>query len=177
MHYATPLLAPIPLEECDGAATRFRRQASGDELKTIADRLQLSSVQSLTVEARVKTIAHGAFQVDASLRARIVASCVVTFEEFEESVESSFQAILGEPEEGLTDPGTVTGCETVDHEPLHVDGLPLGELAVQHLSLALNPYPRHPDAPLAGDADWLEGQPESGLASQLARIAHPAESG
>ena len=176
MQYATPLLAPIPLEECAGTVARFRRRSSNDELKTIASRLHLASVQSLTVEARVKAIANGAFQVDASLRASIVRSCVVTLEEFEESVEASFRAILGDSEEGQTDSDTLADREIVDREPLHIDGLPLGELAVQHLSLALDPYPRHPDAPPAGDSDWLEGKTESELASQLARIARSTES-
>ncbi len=176
MQYATPLLAPIPLEECDGTVTRVRRRSSNDELKTIASRLHLASVQSLTIEARVKAIANGAFQIDATLRGRIVRSCVVTLEEFEESVETSFRAIFDDSEDGQTNLETLADREIVDREPLHVDGLPLGELAVQHLSLALDPYPRHPDAPPAGDSDWLEGKTESELASQLARIARPAES-
>ncbi len=170
MPTARPLLDPVPAELCSTVNSRFRLRCSGAERPETVERLGLSGLKSLTVEARVASVSGSAVHVEALVRARLIRTCVVTLEDFEETVTLPFKTTFDEragrsvPVEEPADP------EKDIPEPLGAEGLELGELAIQHLSLALDPYPRHPDAPPPGQADWLEGGTESEFASQLASL-------
>lgn len=175
MPNARPLLDPVPAELCSTVNSRFRLRCTGTERPEVVERLGLSGLKSLTVEARVASVSGSAVRLEALVRARLIRTCVVTLEDFEEAIvlplETTFDERAGHsaPVEEPADP------ESDLPEPLGAEGLELGELAIQHLSLALDPYPRHPDAPPPGQADWLEGSTESEFASQLARLKDPSD--
>ena len=134
----------------------------------MAKRLGLPILRSLTVDAEIAVGSDHSVRVEAVVRAQVVRTCVVTLEDFEESVVLPFKTSLGEPAED-TVPEDVP-VDTDAPEALDAEGLQLGELAIQHLSLGLDPYPRHPDAPSPGHADWLEGDTESEFVAKLAQL-------
>lgn len=134
----------------------------------MAERLGLPRLHSLSVDAEVAVGSDGSVKVEAMVRARVVRTCVVTLEDFEESVVLPFTASPGELADDTVAADVPVGTGTP--ETLDAEGLQLGELAIQHLSLGLDPYPRHPDAPSPGHADWLEGDTESEFVAKLAGL-------
>ena len=77
-----------------------------------------------------------------------VQTCVVTLEPMDTAVEDDFQAVFApaamlEPDSGELEIGL---SDEDGPEPMEGGRIDLGELVAQHLSLALDPYPRKPDA-------------------------------
>ena len=175
MPTARPLLDPVPAELCSTVNSRFRLRCAGAERPDVVERLGLSGLKSLTVEARVASVSGRAVRVEAVVRARLIRTCVVTLEDFEESIVLPFETTFDERAGHSVPVEAPADSESDLPEPLGAEGLELGELAIQHLSLALDPYPRHPEAPPPGQADWLEGGTESEFASQLARLKNPSD--
>ena len=175
MPTARPLLDPVPAELCSTVNSRFRLRCAGAERPDVVERLGLSGLKSLTVEARVASVSGRAVRVEAVVRARLIRTCVVTLEDFEESIVLPFETTFDERAGHSVPVEAPANSESDLPEPLGAEGLELGELAIQHLSLALDPYPRHPEAPPPGQADWLEGGTESEFASQLARLKNPSD--
>lgn len=156
-----PLLVPIPAAGCADGPRRFRLEADAAERGAVALRLGLPGIARIAVEAEVEPSGPGAFRARAELRARVRRACVVTLDEFDEEVRAAFEAAFAPP-------GAAGAPGDDGPEPVRDGALALGDLAVEHLSLALDPYPRHPDAPPPGGADWIEGGPaESPLAAAL----------
>lgn len=168
MPTARPLLDPIPAELWGTARSRFQLRCSAAERPIVAKRLGLPRLQSLSVDAEVAVRSDHSVRVEAVVRARVVRTCVVTLEDFEEAVVLPFKTSLGEPADNAVPEDVPVDTDAL--EALDAEGLQLGELAIQHLSLGLDPYPRHPDAPSPGHADWLEGDTESEFVAKLAGL-------
>ena len=94
-----------------------------------------------------------------TLVARVVQTCVVSLEDFTATIEECFTVRCvpdGEESHGA-DP------EALD-EITYADGmLDLGEATAEQLGLALDPYPRAPDAVLPDLPDDPEAQPFAAL--------------
>jgi len=109
----------------------------------------LLSLDSLTAKLTLKRIrSNQLLQVKGSYQAKLTQACVVTLEPVE--------AIINQPLEALfsleSSPILAHDAEASDEgdldapEPLMDGKIDLGELVVQHLSLALDPFPRKPGA-------------------------------
>lgn len=156
-----PLLAPLPAAECAPGPRRFLLEADADERESVALRLGLPGIARISVEAAVEPYGPASFRVRATLRALVRRICVVTLGEFDEEIRAAFDAAFA-PAESAEAPGAD------GPEPFRNGALPLGDLAIEHLSLGLAPYPRHPNAPPPGGTDWIEGPArESPLAAAL----------
>lgn len=84
--------------------------------------------------------------VTGTLTAAVVQRCVVTLDPVPAAVEDEIEAVFADAA-GRDEAEIEVDPLAAEAEPL-VDGrIDLGELAAQHLSLALDPYPRAPDAP------------------------------
>jgi len=135
---------PVAVERIGPAGLDLRIEATAAECAAIAARMQVPAVLALACHFHVERdlaeqlVAHG------HLMARVVQTCVVTLEEFAAPVEERF-AVRFVPE----------GTETHDVDPEALDEVPyegavidLGEAAAEQLALALDPYPRAPNAEL-----------------------------
>lgn len=88
-------------------------------------------------------------RLKGEVRASIRQTCVVTLEPFDSEVHESFELTFSEdvPEEGAAMQHEDDGfSKREDPEPLINDRIDLGELAAEYLSLAIDPWPRKPDA-------------------------------
>lgn len=112
----------------------------------IARRLGLVSLDALEADAEIRAVAGG-IGVRGTVRAALVQSCAAT--------DLPVAATITEPFDlkylrdiGATDPEEEIelGEEEIDTLPLEHDRVDVGEIAVQTLSLALDPFPRHADA-------------------------------
>ncbi|MGK9169709.1 DUF177 domain-containing protein [Inquilinus limosus] len=84
--------------------------------------------------------------VTGTLNAAVVQRCVVTLDPVPGTVEDEIEAVFADAT-GRDEAEVEVDPLAAEVEPLADGRIDLGELAAQHLSLALDPYPRSPDAP------------------------------
>ena len=114
----------------------------------IAKRLDLIELKSFSLEAKLGSVAGGV-KAKGVVKAQVVQACAATdlpvsakiTEEFDlRFLRNLDQQDVAEDEEIEI---TSDDCEIL---PLEQERVDIGEVGVQSLSLALDPFPRHPDA-------------------------------
>ncbi|WP_193371237.1 YceD family protein [Pelagibius marinus] len=132
-----------------GPAVSESIEATADERDAVARRLGLLSVERLTAQATVKSVGGRLFRVQGHWEAEVQQGCVVTLEPVPQSLAGDLEAAF-EPGDGRAaapDDDVLIDPEAADPaEVLPEEGIDLGELVVQELSVALDPYPRAPGA-------------------------------
>jgi uncharacterized metal-binding protein YceD (DUF177 family) len=138
------LRRPILVERIGRAGLDVSVEASTTECSALARRVNLPAVLSLTCRFRLEQETADTMIARGHLVAEVVQTCVVSLEDFPATVDERF-TVRCVPE----------GKESEDVDPLaldeitYADGvLDLGEAAAEQLALALDPYPRAPDAVL-----------------------------
>ena len=122
----------------------------------IADVGGLREVLSVSASLDVTPMRGGRFHVTGDVRARIGQTCVVTLEEMESDIDEPIDLIFAPPDQipqmaDLVDEAQEndrsSGAEIPDPpEPIENGIIDLGRLATDALYLAVDPYPRKPDA-------------------------------
>lgn len=144
-----------------GAPERVNVEASAGERTAIAERLGILSVGSFTSDLHVQRELSGDIGVFGALRADVAQACVVTLEPVAERIEiqiaQRFTARPDAEEEEGEDP----------LEPVEDGEIEIGEMLVQNLALALNPYPRAPGAAFEAvdDGEGAASSPFAALAA------------
>lgn len=118
--------------------------ATPDECVRIAHRLGLPQVASLSCRYALCAGVGGAIVAEGALSARVSQSCVLTLDVFEDVVGERF-TLRFVPEHRF-DPEAADDLEASDEIPFEGDAIDLGEATVEQLALALDPWPRKPDA-------------------------------
>ncbi len=141
-----------------------RIEATAEERAALAERFGLLDLSSLTADLALTPAPGGALRARGTLRADVVQECVVTLEPVPARIEDALDwRILppgAEPSDELEE-----GPEEIESEP---DGsVDLGEAVAQGLSLALDPYPRAPDAAVPDAARDAAENPFAALRSRL----------
>jgi len=138
---------PLAAEAVPPGGMSLRLAASPAECVLLARRFELIGLTRLEGEVRVEPVgATGSIHLAGQLSADVVQQCVVTLEPVPARVEAEFDRLFSQdlPEEA---PGEVEiDPEAEAPEPLVGHQLDLGEVLAEELSLALDPYPRSPDA-------------------------------
>jgi uncharacterized metal-binding protein YceD (DUF177 family) len=118
--------------------------AEAAELPGLATRLQLPAISALTCRFRLRPVPDGSIAAEGWLDAVVTQTCVVSLDDFTAPVSDHF-VIRFVP----------AGSESDDIDPTSDDEIPysdgvidLGEAAAEQLALALDPWPRKPDAAL-----------------------------
>ena len=122
-------------------------EADAAARKRIAARLGLIALDHFALTAEVRAVAGG-LAATGEVKAAVVQACAATAlpvpariaEPFDLRFLRDVDAPAGEDEEVELD------RDELDLLPLDGDRADIGEAAVQTLSLALDPFPRHPDA-------------------------------
>ena len=152
---------PVAIERVGRAGLDVTVEANAAECAALAQRMNLPAVLSLTCAFHLERDTAGTLLAYGHLTARVVQTCVVSLEDFAATVEERFavRCVPDGEESDDIDP------EALD-EITYADGmLDLGEAAAEQLALALDPYPRAPDAVLPEIPDDPEAQPFAALAS------------
>ena len=115
-------------------------EADEAERAAIADRLNVLSVGTLSAKLGILRDLTGDVIVTGRIQAKVVQACVVTLEPVIEEIDTDifkrYSARADEPEAEAEDP----------IEPIVEGEIEIGDLMVQNLALALDPYPRSPEA-------------------------------
>ena len=167
-----PLLVSLGLAAAE--PVQIRHEALGQELSEIKTRLGVRKIVSLALSAQLqRTVTGDIYQVSGNIKLIAERSCIVTLENFIETTEGVFDEYFTTSPEQATDQSEHLLIDPDEYEVtlLEQDSIDIGELALQHLVLALNPYPRAPDAPIAaGDEAIAKTQrPFAGLDALLAQ--------
>lgn len=149
--------------------------ANDGERAALARRLGLVSIASLEATLELRTWRGCGLEVEGVLKARVVQSCVVSLEPIESMIETVVLARYLpsamnpsdslEMTEAALDPFATEPPETLPQS----GRLDLGELVTQHLAIAVDPYPRRPDAEFAGHIE-KDAQGEGGPFAKLAAL-------
>lgn len=152
------------VEAADIGLTPIRTtiSASPQERKDLARRIQVERIDRLEARLVMQRESNAVIHVTGELAADIVQPCAITLEPVEQTVNSTFEGWFADPESVVPiararheKQGRKAGAELPileeedDPEPI-IDGqIDLGELATQHLSLAIDPYPHKEGAVFA----------------------------
>lgn len=173
---------PVALESVPDEGLDLALEAEAAERAAVARRLGLEAVSRLELTGCLRRQGgSNLYRLTGMLRAEVVQTCVVSLEPLEARLEVALDRgfLVAEPEEGAAPEAEVEieGDDPPDAVPGGVADL--GEVAVEELALALDPYPRRPGAELPaalpdgdGEAGDGEGGDEDGPFSVLRRLKH-----
>lgn len=126
-------------------------EASDDECAAVTKRLGVVAVHMLRAELQVDPWRRQGLRVAGTLTASITQQCVVSLEEFDLKISEEINARFAEADDPILQPGSIESEEILvdplgEDEPdvLSDHGADLGELVVEHLSVAIDPHPRAP---------------------------------
>lgn len=134
----------IDLTDFGKGAKSYRLVANEEERRQIAVRLKTPSVERLEGALQV-SVTKASIHVKGDLAADLTRECVASLEPVAENISETlsidFSRLPAEGESGDSD-------ENWDAPEIHEgDQFDLGELLVQQLSLAMEPFPRREGAP------------------------------
>lgn len=134
----------VRVDQIPSRGTEMRIEAGPEERAALAERFGLQAIGSLRAELKLKAIAGGTlFRVRGDLVADVVQTCVVTLEPIPAHVEESFALIFGPGQDEEDGADLDMAFEDEDPpEPVEDGAIDVGEAVAQHLSLALDPFPR-----------------------------------
>lgn len=148
----------------DGRTVTLEVEADEAERAALARRFAIPGVESLTARLEARQLITGDILVEGTVSADVVQECVVTLEPVPAHLETTLsqrfthRPVSEDEEDENEDPP----------EPVVDDAIEVGEIIVQNVSLALDPYPRAPGVAFEGMDDEA-GQPTGPFAA-LARL-------
>ena len=149
-------------------------QPKGDEAAALAVRLGLQKLSDFKASVSVFRSMTGEIVTRGRVVADVVQTCVMSLEPVPGHVEEDFEVRFTtfpapEPRDLVIGPD-----DDEPPEPLTGESLDIGELATQQLALALDPWPRLPDAELPDDLkpDPARDGPFAALAGLREKQAH-----
>ena len=167
-----------PPERLDTIGDRERRvtiEASDAERAALAKRFDLIAIDRLTADLTFRREAAG-IVVRGRVAADVVQSCVVTEAPvpatIDEPVALRFVAQAGSAPDEIE--LSEDDCDTV---PIEGSAIDLGEAAAETMALALDPFPRAPDAEAALREAGVLSEEEARPAGALAGLKEALERG
>jgi uncharacterized metal-binding protein YceD (DUF177 family) len=161
---------PLSLDGLPPQGVCVQLDAGPEERSALAARFELVAIESLAGELHVAPVQDAAsFLVTGRLSADVVQSCVVTLEPVPGRIEVAFDRLFSRAIPAEAAGEVEIDAEALTPEPLIGDRLDLGEILAEELALALEPYPRAPDA--GEHLDRIARNPRSGRPSAFAALA------
>lgn len=147
---------PFHVENVPNSGKTVKMVAEDARLKAIAGRLEVLEVKNLSAEVRL-TLQNGGhtLHIEGRFKADIVQECVSTLQPIDAHLEEDFEAWYADHDKAIPfnrakhnqkameEGDEVQILEEKDDPEALIDGqVDLGEVVVQFLCLAVNPYPR-----------------------------------
>jgi len=147
-----PWRVPVAVEKIPDTGLHRDLEADQATRAAVADVGGLREVLSVQASLDVTPMRGGRFHVAGRVQARIGQTCVVTLDPMETDIDEPIDLIFVPPDQipemaALVDEAEESEAETPDPpEPIENGIIDLGRLATDALYLAVDPYPRKPDA-------------------------------
>lgn len=164
MTIETEFSRPVRVDDITTKPLEQRFEATVEERLKLAERFNILEIKQLTAETALRRQPGDIVVLDGRVEADVVQACVVTLQPVPAHVEADFTvrylppALWAEEEAAEGEGGDVLATGD-DVEALPDDAIDVGEVAAQYLSLALEPYPRAPDAADEGLSSGSEEPP------------------
>jgi uncharacterized metal-binding protein YceD (DUF177 family) len=149
---ADPWSVPVTVAQIPDAGLHRDIEAGAAAREAMAEVAGLREILSARAALDVTPKSGGRVHVAGHVRARIGQTCVVTLDPIENDIDEPIDLIFAPPEQipqlaDLVDEAAESGAEIPDPpEPIVNGVIDLGRLATDALFLAIDPYPRRPDA-------------------------------
>jgi hypothetical protein len=157
------------------AGHREERRATVAEREEVARTLDILSCEELAVRYEIRPLGEGRFLLTGEIDARVAQACIVTLDPVPEHITERFAVELrpaSEMDDDDSDEREILGGEDV--EPVRDGRIEAGRIVFEHISAALDPYPRKPGA----EFDWRDPKAEAdakagGPFAALAKLKEP----
>jgi len=152
MSTANPWSVPVTVVQIPDTGLHRDIEADQAAREAMAEVAGLREILSARASLDVTPERGGRVHVTGHVRARIGQTCVVTLDPIENEIDEPIDLIFAPPEQipdlsDLVDEAAESGTEIPDPpEPIINGVIDLGRLATDALFLAVDPYPRRPDA-------------------------------
>ncbi len=158
---AAPFSRVVRVERVPPGGKHFHIEANESERRAIAEALGILGVSALSAEIDVRRLADAAVGVSGTLAASVVQTDVVTLEPLaQEVMEDIDVALLPAESRRRRDRRGEDEEQPADARDVYENGeIDLGAIAVEHLALGLDPYPRAPGVAFPGH---IEDDPSLG---------------
>src|SRR5476651_350279 len=149
---ANPWSIAIVVAQIPDTGVHREFEASPATRAAMADVAGLREVLSAQASLDVTPKGGGRVHVAGRVKARIGQTCVVSLDPIENDIDEAIDLIFAPPEQipemaALVDEATESDTEIPDPtEPIENGVIDLGRVATDALFLAVDPYPRKPDA-------------------------------
>ncbi len=147
---ADPWSIPIAIEQIPDTGLHRDAQADLASREAMAEVAGLRDVLSASASFDVTPLSGGRIHVAGRVQARIGQTCVVTLDPIENDIDEPIDLIFAPPEQipELADLVDDDGESEIPDppEPIENGVIDLGRLATDVLFLAIDPYPRKPEA-------------------------------
>jgi len=147
-----PWRAPVTVAQIPDTGLHRDIEADAPARAAMAEIAGLREILSANASLEVTPRGGGRFHVAGRVRARIGQTCVVTLDPIENDIDEEIDLIFAPPEQipelsDLVDEAAESDVEIPDPpEPIENGVIDLGRVATDALFLAVDPYPRKPDA-------------------------------
>ena len=153
MNSADPWRVPVVVAQIPDTGLHRALEDSDTVRAAMAEVAGLREIMSASASFDLKLMSGGRVHVTGEVHGRIGQTCVVTLDPIENEINELVDLVFAPPEQirslaALVDEAAQSEDEEVPDapEPI-VDGvIDLGRLATDALLLAIDPYPRRPDA-------------------------------
>jgi uncharacterized metal-binding protein YceD (DUF177 family) len=138
---------PLALDRIGLKEKSYEISADEKERAALAERLGIPAVKSFDATIRLRlTSGGGIVRLSGHIKAELTQICVVTLEPIATSVEEDFSRLYS-VEAGDEMAEVVVEMDEDDvPDPIENGQIDMGEAAAEHLALAMDPFPRAPDA-------------------------------
>ena len=149
---ADPWSVPVTVAQIPDAGLHRDIEAGAAAREAIAEVAGLREILSARAALDVTPKSGGRVHVAGHVRARIGQTCVVTLDPIENDIDEPIDLTFAPPEQipqlsDLVEAAAESDAEIPDPpEPIENGVIDLGRLATDALFLAIDPYPRKPDA-------------------------------
>jgi hypothetical protein len=150
--HAEPWSVPVIVAQIPDTGLHRKIEAGPAARNAMADVSGLREILSASASLDLTPEKAGRVHVAGRVRARIGQTCVVSLDPIESNIDEAIDLIFAPPEQipelaDLVDGAAESDAEIPDPpEPIVNGVIDLGRLATDALFLAIDPYPRKPDA-------------------------------
>jgi uncharacterized metal-binding protein YceD (DUF177 family) len=147
-----PWSARVAVEQIPDTGLHRDLKADQAVREAMAELAGLREILSASASLDVTPTGGGRFHVAGRVRARIGQTCVVTLDPIENDIDEPIDLIFAPPDQipelaDLVDEAAESEAEVPDPpEPIEHGVIDLGRVATDAMFLAIDPYPRKPDA-------------------------------
>lgn len=173
-HDDVPFSYPVKVGHISANPVRIRLEANADELKALADVWNVLSVENLKAELQLTRWKRDGIKVKGELHSGVTQACIVSLEPVSSRINETFEHVF--VPEGSKLARIVTNEEgeiVLDPDGPDIpdqftgDTIDIGAVVAEFAALAIDPYPRKPDASFSGfgDDNEVDDKPPSPFAA------------